>query len=69
MSDFLAAVGLVLVIEGLVYGGFPGLAKRLATEVLGTPENVLRIARPGVDRRWGRHCLAGARVTEDLFSV
>ena len=44
MSDFLAAIGLVLVVEGLVYGGFPGLAKKLATEVLGMPENVLRIA-------------------------
>ena len=44
MSDFLAAMGLVLVVEGLVYGGFPGLAKRLATEVLGMHENVLRIA-------------------------
>ncbi|MDQ2634577.1 MAG: DUF2065 family protein [Pseudomonadota bacterium] len=43
MSDFLAAIGLVLVIEGLVYGGFPDIAKRLATEVLGTPENVLRV--------------------------
>jgi uncharacterized protein YjeT (DUF2065 family) len=42
MSDFWAAIGLVLVVEGLVYGDFPGLAKRLATEVLGTPENVLR---------------------------
>jgi uncharacterized protein YjeT (DUF2065 family) len=42
MSDFLAAVGLVLVIEGLVYGGFPGLAKRLAAEVLGSPEHMLR---------------------------
>ena len=42
MSDFVAAIGLVLVIEGLVYGGFPMLAKRLATEVLATPENVLR---------------------------
>ncbi len=29
MSDFLAAIGLVLVVEGLVYGGFPGLAKKL----------------------------------------
>jgi uncharacterized protein YjeT (DUF2065 family) len=38
----MAAIGLVLVVEGLVYGGFPGLAKRLATEVLATPENVLR---------------------------
>lgn len=44
MSDFLVALGLVLVVEGLVYGGFPGLAKRLATEVLATPENTLRVA-------------------------
>jgi uncharacterized protein YjeT (DUF2065 family) len=36
-------MGLVLVIEGLIYCGFPGLAKRLATEVLATPENLLRI--------------------------
>lgn len=42
MTDFLVAMGLVLVIEGLVYGGFPGLAKRLASEVLATPENMLR---------------------------
>ena len=42
MQDFLVAIGLVLVVEGLVYGGFPGLAKRLASEVLGMPENVLR---------------------------
>ncbi|PBB40277.1 hypothetical protein CK222_28880 [Mesorhizobium sp. WSM3866] len=44
MQDFLAAIGLVLVIEGLVYGGFPALARRLAAEVLSLPENVLRIA-------------------------
>lgn len=43
MADFLAAIGLVLVVEGLVYGGFPGLARKLAAEVLATPENVLRI--------------------------
>jgi uncharacterized protein YjeT (DUF2065 family) len=42
MADFLAAMGLVLVIEGLVYGGFPGLAKRLASEVLSTSESTLR---------------------------
>ncbi|RVD33145.1 DUF2065 family protein, partial [Mesorhizobium sp. M4B.F.Ca.ET.019.03.1.1] len=30
MQDFLAAMGLVLVVEGLVYGGFSGLAKKLA---------------------------------------
>ena len=44
MGDFLAAMGLVLVVEGLVYGGFPGLAKRLATEVLSMPEHTLRVA-------------------------
>ncbi|MFB9978464.1 DUF2065 domain-containing protein [Mesorhizobium kowhaii] len=44
MQDFIAAMGLVLVIEGLVYGGFPGLARKLATEVLSLPENALRIA-------------------------
>ena len=43
MQDFLAAIGLVLVIEGLVYGGFPGLARKLATEVLSMPETALRI--------------------------
>jgi uncharacterized protein len=43
VGDFLAALGLVLVIEGLVYGGFPHLAKRLGAEVQGMPENFLRI--------------------------
>ena len=43
MQDFLAAIGLVLVIEGLVYGGFPALARKLATQVLSMPESVLRI--------------------------
>ncbi|MBZ9711508.1 DUF2065 domain-containing protein [Mesorhizobium sp. ESP7-2] len=43
MQDFFAAIGLVLVIEGLVYGGFPGFARKLAGEVLSMPENALRI--------------------------
>ena len=43
MHDFLAALGLVLVIEGLVYGGMPGLAKRMAAEVKSIPETALRI--------------------------
>lgn len=43
MGDFLAAIGLVLVIEGLIYGGFPGLAKQLGVEVQSMPENALRI--------------------------
>ncbi|MCG7508100.1 DUF2065 family protein [Mesorhizobium retamae] len=43
MQDFLAAMGLVLVVEGLVYGGFPRLAKRLAADVLAMPESMLRV--------------------------
>jgi uncharacterized protein YjeT (DUF2065 family) len=43
VPDFLAAMGLVLVVEGLVYGGFPRLAKKLATEVLAMPEQTLRV--------------------------
>ena len=49
VSDFLAAIGLVLVIEGLVYGGFPNLAKKLAEEVLSMPENAAD-RRAGGDR-------------------
>ncbi|WP_367718605.1 DUF2065 family protein [Nitratireductor sp. GISD-1A_MAKvit] len=44
MNDFIAALGLVLVIEGLVYGGMPGLAKRLALQMLEIPESALRFA-------------------------
>ena len=44
MEDLLVAVGLVLVVEGIVYGGFPLLAKRLAVEVLSMPESRLRAA-------------------------
>lgn len=44
MSDFLAAVGLLFVFEGLLYGGFPVLAKKLAREASEMPENALRFA-------------------------
>jgi uncharacterized protein YjeT (DUF2065 family) len=40
--DFLAAIGLVLVFEGLLYGGFPRLAKTLASRVADMPEASLR---------------------------
>ena len=42
MYDFLAAVGLVFVIEGLVFAAFPGPAKRAVASVLETPEHTLR---------------------------
>lgn len=44
MDDFLVALGLVLVIEGVLYGGLPNLARRLAAEMLAMPEQVLRTA-------------------------
>jgi uncharacterized protein YjeT (DUF2065 family) len=43
MSEFLVAIGLVLVIEGIVFAGFPNAAKRLAS-ALESPETSLRIA-------------------------
>jgi uncharacterized protein YjeT (DUF2065 family) len=43
MSDFLAALGLVFVIEGLLFAAFPAQAKRAMESVLATPENSLRV--------------------------
>lgn len=42
MSDFLAALGLVFVIEGLVFAALPAQAKRAMMSVLDTPEPTLR---------------------------
>ncbi len=42
MGDFLAALGLVLVLEGVFYAGLPRLAKRLAAEAIAMPEGALR---------------------------
>jgi len=38
MSDFLAVLGLVFVIEGLIFAAFPDAAKRPMTSVLKTPD-------------------------------
>jgi uncharacterized protein YjeT (DUF2065 family) len=42
MSDFLAALGLVFVIEGLIFAAFPESAKRAMTSVLETQDISLR---------------------------
>ena len=42
MGDFLAALGLVFVIEGLIFAAFPGHAKKAVMSVLETPEVSLR---------------------------
>jgi uncharacterized protein YjeT (DUF2065 family) len=44
MTEFVVALGLVLVIEGLLFAAFPGFAKRLAASALESPETSLRIA-------------------------
>jgi uncharacterized protein len=43
MSDFLAALGLVFVIEGLIFAAFPAAAKRAMTSVLETPDVSVRM--------------------------
>lgn len=43
MSDFVAALGLVFVIEGLVFAAFPAQTKRAMISVMETPETTLRV--------------------------
>jgi uncharacterized protein YjeT (DUF2065 family) len=43
MTDFLAALGLVFVLEGLVFAALPGPAKRAMASVQETPEPTLRL--------------------------
>ncbi|MFN3657095.1 MAG: DUF2065 domain-containing protein [Pseudolabrys sp.] len=43
MVDFLAALGLVFVIEGLIFAAFPASAKRAMASVLETPDASLRL--------------------------
>lgn len=42
MSDFLAALGLVFVIEGLISLAFPTTLRRAMSQVAATPETQLR---------------------------
>jgi uncharacterized protein len=44
MNEFIVAIGLVLVIEGLLFAAFPRAAKRLAASAIESPESSLRIA-------------------------
>lgn len=44
MHDFLDAIGLVLVLEGVFYGLLPNFARKLAEQVKAVPEPTLRIA-------------------------
>lgn len=44
MSDLLVAIGLVLVIEGLLWAAAPGTGLKLLTVAAQTPERTLRLA-------------------------
>jgi len=43
MSDFLVALGLVFVLEGIVFAAGPGAAKRAIASVLEMPDSALRV--------------------------
>ena len=43
MSDFIVALGLVFVIEGLIFSAFPATAKRAMAAVMDSPDGPLRI--------------------------
>jgi uncharacterized protein YjeT (DUF2065 family) len=47
MTDFVAAVGLVFVIEGLIFAALPGPAKKAMMSVVETPEAQLRMVGIG----------------------
>lgn len=42
MSDFFAALGLVLVIEGVLFAAFPSAAKRSCANIIATADGSLR---------------------------
>ncbi len=43
MTDFFAALALVLVIEGLVYAAFPEQMKRALQTLLSTEDSIIRV--------------------------
>jgi hypothetical protein len=46
-ADFLIGVGVLFVIEGLLFAAMPGWMRRAMTSVVGTPDNVLRVTGIG----------------------
>jgi uncharacterized protein len=43
MPDFIVAIGLVFVIEGLIFAASPAAAKRAVATIMKTPERALRV--------------------------
>lgn len=48
MTDFATAIGLLLIMEGLIYGAFPQLGRKLGEVLLTTPEEILRTVGLGL---------------------
>lgn len=46
-ADFLIGVGVLFVIEGLLFAAVPGWMRRAMTSVLATPDNILRLTGIG----------------------
>ena len=44
VADFLTALGLVLVLEGLLYAAFPEPMKRMVAMLLALPAGIMRMA-------------------------
>lgn len=42
MWDFVVAIGLVLALEGLLFAAFPGATKQAMSNVIETPDQMLR---------------------------
>lgn len=43
MSDFVVALGLVFVLEGILFAAFPDLTKKAVENVLQAPDQFLRV--------------------------
>ncbi|WP_321332878.1 DUF2065 domain-containing protein [Breoghania sp.] len=43
MNDFITALGLVFVIEGILYALLPGALKRMMSQVQDAPDQMLRL--------------------------
>jgi hypothetical protein len=46
-ADFLIGLGILFVLEGLLFAAVPAWMRRAMKSALGTPENVMRIAGIG----------------------
>ena len=59
MSDLAVGLGLMLVVEGLIWALAPGMGLKLLTAAASTPQQALENVRPRRCGRRRRHRLAG----------